>query len=71
MMTFSVVWVVLAAAVTVIAMMRRASTNPRPVEVPVNRQSGKGLTVVAVIYSLVLLVGFLYVGWQHGVELIK
>jgi hypothetical protein len=27
--------------------------------------------VVAVLYSLVLLAGFLYVSWQHGVELLK
>jgi phosphatidylglycerophosphate synthase len=75
MMTFSVVWVLLAAAVTLIAMIRKtgASHNWREVhrgEVKA-RQSGKALTVVAVLYSLVLLAGFLYVSWQHGVELLK
>jgi heme/copper-type cytochrome/quinol oxidase subunit 2 len=70
MMTFSVLWVVLAATVTVIAMMRRAPTSHQQAEVQV-RQSGRALTVVAVIYSLVLLAGFIYVGWQHGLELMK
>jgi heme/copper-type cytochrome/quinol oxidase subunit 2 len=70
MMTFSVVWVVLAATVIVIAMLRRAGASHHQAEVQV-RQSGRALTVVAVIYSLVLLAGFLYIGWQHGLELMK
>ena len=62
-MTFSVIWVVLAAMVTVLAILRRSSTDDEQGEVQV-RQSGKALTVVAVIYSLVLIAGFLYIGWH-------
>jgi uncharacterized membrane-anchored protein len=62
-MTFSILWVVLAATVTIVA-------NQDQGEVRV-RQSGKALTVVAIVYSLVLLVGFLYIGWQHGLALMR
>lgn len=74
-MTFSMAWVVLAATVIVIAMLRRASVP----QVQGNRdqggvqigQTGKVLTLVGVIYSIVLLAGFLYIGWQHGLVLVK
>lgn len=69
-MSVSILWVVLAATVTVVAMLRRASANQDQGDVQVS-QSGKALTAVAIVYSLVLLVGFLYIGWQHGLELMK
>jgi phosphatidylglycerophosphate synthase len=69
-MTFSILWVVLAATVTIVASMRRSGANQDHGEVRV-RQSGKALTVVAVVYSLVLLAGFLYIGWQHGLALMR
>jgi hypothetical protein len=69
-MTFSILWVVLAATVTIVASMRRSGANQDQGEVRV-RQSGKALTVVAIVYSLVLLVGFLYIGWQHGLALMR
>jgi heme/copper-type cytochrome/quinol oxidase subunit 2 len=69
-MTFSILWLVLAATVTVVVSMRRSDTTRDEGEVKIWR-SGKLLTGVAVVYSLVLLAGFLYTGWQHGLELIK
>ena len=69
MLAFSVLWVVLAATVTVIAMLRRTITDVKG-EALVS-ESGKTITVIAIVYSLVLIAGFLYVGWQHSLELIK
>jgi heme/copper-type cytochrome/quinol oxidase subunit 2 len=69
-MTFSIFWLVLAATVTVVASMRRSDTTRGEGEIQV-RQSGKVLIGVGVVYSLVLLAGFLYIGWQHGLELMK
>jgi hypothetical protein len=68
-MTFSFVWIVLAATVTMLAMLRRAGASSQG-EARV-LQSGKALTVVAIIYSLVLVAGFLYVGWQHTLDLLR
>ena len=67
MMTFSVVWILLAAMVTLVTMMRRATPAHAQAEVQV-RQSGRVLSVVAIVYSLVLIVGFLYIGWQTAVH---
>ena len=62
MLTFSVLWVVLAAAVTVLAMMRRTTVeNPDSAE-PQPHESGDVLAFVALFSSLLLLAGFLYVG---------
>lgn len=69
-MTFSILWVVLAATVTIVASMRRSGTHQDQGEVRV-RQSGKALSVVAIVYSLVLLAGFLYIGWHHSLEFMK
>ncbi|HYL78132.1 MAG TPA: hypothetical protein VEU96_28210 [Bryobacteraceae bacterium] len=70
MLTYSIVWVALAAAVIVIAMNRRTATNLDRGDVPAG-ESGKGLAVFAIGYGLLLLAGFVYVSWQHGLELIK
>lgn len=67
MMTFSVVWILLAAMVTLFAMMRRAVPARAQAEVQA-RQSGRALSVVAILYSLVLIAGFLYIGWQTAVH---
>ena len=59
MLTVSVLWVVLAAVVTVAAMTRK-STGTREQEKP-SRAPGRALAVAAVLYSLALLAGFVYV----------
>jgi len=70
MLTYSIVWVALAAAVIMIAMNRKTAANADQGEVQTG-ESGKGLAVFAVVYGLLLLAGFVYVSWQHGLELIK
>lgn len=78
-MTFSILWIVLASAVIVIALMRKsgaasAAVNSNVLKRVVDgnlRQPGPTLTVLGVIYSLVLLAGFLYIGWQHSLEFLK
>jgi len=67
MMTFSVVWILLAAMVTLVATMRRAPPARGPAQVQA-RQSGKALSVVAILYSLILIAGFLYIGWQTAIH---
>jgi len=67
MITFSVVWILLAAMVTLAAMMRRSVPAPARAEVQAH-QSGKALSVVAILYSLILIAGFLYIGWQTAVH---
>jgi hypothetical protein len=69
-MTFSILWVVLAATVVVVASMRRSGVNQDQGGVQV-RQPGKALTAVGIVYTLVLLAGFLYIGWQHSIQLMK
>jgi hypothetical protein len=70
MMTFSVLWVVLASTVTVIALMRKTCAPNTSRERP-SRLPARTLTLVGVTYSLVLLAGFLYIGWQHSLEFMK
>jgi len=69
-MTFSILWVVLASTVAVIALMRRncARNDSREFQ---SRLPTRTLTMLGVTYSLVLLAGFLYIGWQHSLELMK
>jgi heme/copper-type cytochrome/quinol oxidase subunit 2 len=69
-MTFSILWVLLAATVIVVASMRRSGINQDQGGVQV-RQTVKALTAAGIVYSLVLLAGFLYIGWQHSIELMK
>ena len=62
MLTFSILWVTFAAAVTVVALVRR-STVSRSEHADVQaKESGNVLTFIAVLSSLLLLAGFLYVG---------
>jgi hypothetical protein len=73
-MTFSILWVVLASTVTVIALMRRSCAPNATAEHNGEGQfwqPGRTLTALGVIYSLVLVAGFLYIGWQHSLEFMK
>lgn len=70
MLTFSVVWVILAAAVTMLAMVRRSSASQEQGEVQI-RDSGNGMMILAVLCGLVLVAGFVYIGWQNGLALIQ
>jgi heme/copper-type cytochrome/quinol oxidase subunit 2 len=70
-MTFSILWVVLAATVIVVASMRRSGVSQDQGGGLQVRQPGRALTAVGIVYSLVLLAGFLYIGWQHSIELMK
>ncbi len=68
-MILSLVWVLLAAAVSLLTMIRKAGAKSDCGQLQV-RQSGKALTA-GVIFSLALLGGFLYLTWQYGMELVK
>jgi len=70
MLTFSILWVMLAAAITVIATMRQTASREDQGAVQVS-ESDKGSSVIAVISCLVLLAGFIYITWQNGLALIK
>ena len=62
MLTLSILWVVLAAIVIMIATMRKTPATTRQetgAQVP---ESGHALTLLAVIYGAVLLGGFVYIG---------
>jgi hypothetical protein len=70
--TFSIVWVVLAATVSVVAMLRKVGVNQDQDQGEVQaRHSARLLTAIGIVYSLVLLAGFLYIGCRHGLELLK
>jgi hypothetical protein len=60
MLTLSILWVVLAATVTMIATVRKVPAIPWHSGVQ-TRESGRMLTLLAVIYGLTLLGGFVYV----------
>lgn len=60
MLTFSIIWVALAAAITIIAMMRRSSVARA--EVHAASDSDKPVLVLAAAFGLILLTGFVYVG---------
>ncbi len=61
MLTFSVLWLVLAASVCVIAILRKAPRMAVQEPASQTRESGGALTILAVIYGVVLLTGFVYV----------
>ena len=60
MLTLSILWVVLAGAVTLMATMKKAPARLQETggQAP---ESGKALTLLAVVYGLILLAGFVYV----------
>ena len=60
MLTLSVLWVVLAVAVTVAA-LRRKSARAAVDAIHSRDESGSVMLVAAVVYSLALCAGFFYV----------
>ena len=70
MLTLSIVWVALAATVIVVATIRKRSNHTQE-DRSHSPESGKAIGVLAIAYGLVLLAGFVYVGWTHGLELIR
>ena len=61
MLTLSILWVFLAATVILIAILRKAPAS-MPSDSGVQlRESGRALTLFAVIYGVALLAGFVYV----------
>ena len=60
MLTFSVLWVVFAAAVTATALMKRSSAGHA--DFTESQESGNALAYLAVLSTLLLLAGFVYVG---------
>ncbi len=61
MLTFSVLWVMFAAAITALTLIRRSAAHADSAETQ-SRESGNVLAVIAVLSSLLLLAGFVYVG---------
>jgi hypothetical protein len=59
MLTVSVLWVLLSVVVTLAATLRRSHRNHRPERA--TSESGKALAFAAVVYSLALVAGFVYV----------
>ena len=68
MLTLSIVWLVLATAVTVIATSRRRMTASNP---ETRAETGSSLAVLAIAYGIILLIGFVYVGWHQSAGLIR
>lgn len=63
MLIFSIVWVVLAATISVIALLRRTSpVAVREFENPSPRESGHSWIIFATVYGIILLTGFVCVG---------
>jgi hypothetical protein len=62
MLTLSILWVVLAATVTMLATMRKTPATTRQEAGTQVRESGHVLTLLAVVYGVVLLGGFVYIG---------
>jgi hypothetical protein len=61
MLAFSIIWLMLAATVTLLAMrIRSGATELTSVEMEA-KESGHGIALLAVVYGLALLAGFLYV----------
>ena len=85
MLAFSVVWVVLATAVVVLATFRKANVTvecedeSRIIQqraataqhLDTTDRRGKVFGALAVFYGLVLLSGFVYVGWQNSQQILK
>lgn len=76
MLTYSIVWLALAAAVIIIARRRSApalqNACPAPVtgETSAAGEHGSGLALLAILYGLLLLAGFVYISWRYGLELL-
>ena len=61
MLTLSILWVVPAATATMIATKRKARARPRQDAGIQVRESGRARLLLAVIYGVALLAGFVYV----------
>jgi hypothetical protein len=61
MLTLSILWVVLAATVIMIASKRKARARLRQDAGLQVRESGRALLLLAVIFGVALLAGFVYV----------
>lgn len=61
MLTLSILWLVLAVSVPVIAILRKAPDKEAQQSAVLTRESGGALTVLAVIYGVALLAGFVCV----------
>ena len=62
MLTFSILWVMFAAAITAMMLIRRSAAAHADSAETQARESGNVLAFIAVLSSLLLLAGFLYVG---------
>jgi len=63
MLTFSIAWVVLAAAISMIAIAKKstvASAENEPRQQP--RESSNSFVIFGLVYGIVLLPGVFYVG---------
>jgi hypothetical protein len=60
MLTFSILWVMFAATVTAMALLKRSSAGHAGG--PESQESGSALAFFAVLSTLLLLAGFVYVG---------
>jgi len=77
MLTLSVLWVVLAATAAIAFILTR-SENRQPnqeaaqaPELGTLRRGSVLSSCALVIYGIALLAGFLYITWQHGLQLIQ
>jgi hypothetical protein len=62
MLAFPIIWLMLAVTVTLLAMKTRSgATGLENIDVEA-KESGHGIALLAVVYGLALLAGFLYVG---------
>jgi len=91
MLAFSILWVVLATAVVLLATVKKAASREeggflhvRDAEGRIIHQQvavaqrldsidqwGKLVTGAAVVYGLLLLAGFCYVGWQNSQQILR
>jgi hypothetical protein len=62
MLTLSVLWVVLAGAITVLAMLKRSRGAVSDSAQVQPKDSDDGFALLGIVSCLVLLAGFLYVG---------
>jgi hypothetical protein len=60
MFAFSVIWLLLAVTVTVLAITRRPLAIRQQSPVRETNDSGKAMALLAAIYGLALFAGFLY-----------
>ena len=61
MLTLSILWLVLAASVCVITILRKSPGTTAEDPGRQASESGGALTVLAVLYGMALLAGFVYV----------